>query len=135
MIYLADANLLIAAALTNHVSHAAARKWFDGGPNFATTPVTELALLRVATHRNYGVAFADALAALKAIKDLPEHVFWPADLEVSAQVFAGGTSSAHTTDMYLLSLAAKNGGKLITFDQGISKVAGVLKRHLELLVA
>jgi toxin-antitoxin system PIN domain toxin len=134
MIYLADADLLIAGALTNHINHVSARKWFDRGPTFATTPITELALIRVATHRNYGVTFADALAALKAIKALPNHSFWPADLEVSAGVFAKEIPSSHTTDIYLLALAVKNGGKLATFDQGIAKVSGTLSQHLELLI-
>jgi toxin-antitoxin system PIN domain toxin len=135
MIYLADANLLIASALTIHVNHTSARKWFDQRPTFATTPITELALVRVATHKNYGVTFADALAALKAIKALPNYVFWPADLEVSAGVFAKEIPSGHTTDIYLLALAAKYGGKLATFDQGIAKVGGTLSQYLELLVS
>ncbi len=133
MIWLADANLLIAAALSNHVNHVAARKWFSDRPKFATTPITELALIRVATHKNYGVRFPDALAALKAIKELPEHVFWPADLEVSAGVFGTASVSATTTDAYLLALAKKNGGKLATFDQGLRKIANGAEQHLEIL--
>jgi predicted nucleic acid-binding protein len=61
MIYLADANLLIASALTNHDHHQAARKWFDSAPQFATTPITELALIRVATQQHYGLSFSDAM--------------------------------------------------------------------------
>jgi hypothetical protein len=98
MIYLADANLLIASALTNHVYHTAARRWFDAGPKFATTPITELALLRVAIHRNYGVSFADALATLAAIQKMANRVFWPANIELSRSVFAGVVPSALTTD-------------------------------------
>jgi len=135
MTYLADANLLIASALTNHVHHAAARKWFGGNPRFATTPITELALIRVATHRNYGVSFADALAALKAIKELPNHVFWPADLEVSVNVFNGETPSSHTTDAYLLALARAKGGKLATFDQSIGKLGQGNEPYLKVLTS
>jgi toxin-antitoxin system PIN domain toxin len=134
MIYLADANLLIASALPNHVNHAAARKWFDEGLGFATTPITELALIRVITHRSHGVAFPDALAALQAIKELSHHRFWPADLEVSSRVFNGEIPSGHTTDAYLLALAGQNDGKLATFDHGIRKIARGLERHLEVLI-
>ena len=135
MIYLADANLLIASALAIHVNHAAARKWFAAGPQFATTPITELALIRVATHKNYGVSFADAFAALEAIQQLANHVFWPADIGLDRNLFGGAVPSTLTTDAYLLALARQKGGKLATFDQGIKGIAKGFEANLELLVA
>jgi len=134
VIYLPDANLLISASLTNHVHHKSGRKWFNANPEFATTPITELALIRVAMHRNYGVSFADAMTALKAIKELPNHVFWPANLEVSGRLFNCEVASGNTTDAYLLALARSMGGKLATFDQGIGKIAQGSEAHLEVLV-
>jgi hypothetical protein len=35
--------------------------------------------------------------------------------------------------MYLLALAGKNGGKLATHEQGVSRIAGELRRHFEIL--
>jgi hypothetical protein len=133
MIYLADANVLIASALTNHVYHLAARKWFESNPNFATTPLTELALIRVATHKNYGFSFSDAMKALLAIQQMPKRHFWPADLELSLNLFSGSTPSGLTTDAYLLALARKNGGRLATFDQGIIRIAKGFENSLEVL--
>jgi toxin-antitoxin system PIN domain toxin len=133
MIYLADANVLIAAALTTHSYHKAARQWFDKSPDFATTPITELALIRVATHRNYGFSFADALGALAAIQKLPNHFFWPAGVQVSAGLFKGQINSANTTDAYLLALARSMGGKLVTFDHGIRKIAEGAEAYVEFL--
>ena len=132
MIYLADANLLIASALPNHIYHSAALTWFAAKPRFATTPITELALIRVVTHKNYGVSFSDAMTALEAIHQMPNRIFWAADIELNGNIFATAVPSGLTTDAYLLALAKKNAGKLATFDQGIKAIAKGLENHLQL---
>ena len=67
-----------------------------------------------------------------------DHEFWPdnisiADEELFDPAFILGPSQI--ADVYLLALAVKNGGRLVTFDRGIpmKAVRGAEPRHLVVL--
>jgi len=68
----------------------------------------------------------------------PGHVFWPDDISLSdPMLFDQGRlhGSRQITDVYLLALAVKNEGRLVTFDQSI-KLGAVRRaepRHLVLI--
>ncbi len=47
---LLDVNVLVALADPRHVHHEAARQWFEGEDAFATTPLTEVAFVRLMSH-------------------------------------------------------------------------------------
>ncbi len=48
------------------------------------------------------------------------HPFWPDDLSFSdSRVFPGLPASRYLTDIYLLALAVKHGGRIATFDAGM----------------
>jgi len=53
-------------------------------------------------------------------EDSPGHEFWPDDASLSdTRFFPALPVSKHLTDLYLLGLAVKHGGRFATFDQSI----------------
>jgi predicted nucleic acid-binding protein len=63
------------------------------------------------------------IALLRAFVSQTNHEFWPDDLSLrNAEIFdpAQLHSSGRVTDTYLLALATRRKGRLVTLDQGIS---------------
>ena len=63
------------------------------------------------------------------------HAFWPDDISIADEVFFDHSrliSHRQITDVYLLALAVKNRGRLVTFDKGVplAAVRGATKDHL-----
>ena len=57
---------------------------------------------------------------LDALRAAPGHQFWPDDVSLSdRRLFPALPASRHLTDLYLLGLAVKHGGRFATFDQNI----------------
>ena len=80
----------------------------------------------------------DVLAKLATAKTGGHHEFWADDLTITdAQVFDRTKWSGHqqVTDTYLLALAGKHSGRLVTFDTGIAldTVRGAMPHHLLVL--
>jgi len=81
---------------------------------------------------------AEAVSRLRAFCAGSDHRFWPDDLSLLDEarfrpaLLQGGKQ---LTDVYLLALAVRNGGRLTTFDRAIpwKAVAGAEARHLEML--
>ena len=68
----------------------------------------------------------------------PDHEFWPDDISITDESdFRHGhiLGPKQITDVYLLGLAVKNGGRLVTFDRGLplKAVRGAEARHLVVL--
>jgi predicted nucleic acid-binding protein len=61
---LPDVNVLVALLHSGHVHHGAAQRWFASAARFATTPITESGLLRVALNPAVTGAAASTPAAL-----------------------------------------------------------------------
>lgn len=63
------------------------------------------------------------MAALQLLRDMheaPGHAFWHDDISITARLEPGELiTSAQTTDVYLLGLAAHRGEKLATLDERI----------------
>jgi uncharacterized protein len=126
MIQLLDANVLIALADSNHPHRTAALHFFEicaTSSGWATCPLTENAFVRILGSRNYPSgpgSTEEARRLLDSVCAAPGHQFWPDDLSLSdAQLLPKLPSSQHLTEIYLLTLAVKNGGRLATFDQRI----------------
>jgi predicted nucleic acid-binding protein len=67
--------------------------------------------------------------------DRSDHLFWPDSFSVAdPSIFDHSRilGSNQITDIYLLALAVKHGGRLVTFDRGIplAAVRGAEPRHL-----
>jgi toxin-antitoxin system PIN domain toxin len=127
--YLLDVNVLLALSDPMHVHHDAAHQWFAARGRFAwaTCPLTENGFVRIASHPSYPNRPGDVLVVLSILRQFCAavgHSFWAADASIR-EVLQPGMLITHTqiTDVFLLGLAVRNGGKLATFDQRISAMA------------
>ena len=126
MIHLLDINVLIALCDPGHPHAAAARRFFASGlarNGWATCPLVENGFLRILGHRNYPGGPGSPQAArpiLAGLVSTPGHQFWADDLSLTAtDVFPGLPPSDDLTDLYLLGLAVRHGGRFATFDANI----------------
>jgi uncharacterized protein len=72
---------------------------------------------------------------LRNASQTPLHEFWPDDLSLLDSASFDATrihGPKQITDLYLLALAVRHGGRLVTFDRLISlnSVTGAQERHL-----
>jgi len=137
---LLDANVLVALALDTHVHHRAAHEALQASSwPWATTPLTESALVRLLLNR--AVTGADftgrqVLTQLTAMRRHPRWVFLPDDTSpvaapIDLSVLVG---FRQVTDLHLVGLAARHGAVLATFDAAILPVlAPEDRRHVEVL--
>lgn len=126
MIHLLDANVLIALGDSNHPHRDAALQFFEKCATlegWATCPLTENAFIRIFGSRSYPDgpgSTAEARRVLNTFRAAPAHQFWPDDLSLTdTHSFPNVPASQHLTDLYLLALAVKHGGKLATLDHSI----------------
>jgi len=127
LIYLLDANVLIALIDPDHVHSAYAKAWFEStvDEGWATCPTTQHAFIRIAGRPSYqlpGTA-ADMAEILGRVCQRPGHVFWPETISLLTSPLVDPTrltSHGQVTDTYLLALAVHNGGRLATFDRRLS---------------
>jgi uncharacterized protein len=140
---LLDVNVLIALFDEDHVFHNRAHTWLElnSALGIATCPMTENGLVRVLSHPKYSAAFR--LAPIDVIERLAEfcaaqnHEFWADTISLrESEHFDAARilGSRQITDLYLLSLAVKNKGQLVTFDQGIEVTAVPLATLSNLVV-
>lgn len=139
---LLDVNVLIALHDSDHVHHHVASRWLqaniEGG--WASCPLTQNGCLRIMAQPGY--AQPQPLAALVAMLGRSTatrfHEFWPDDVSLlDAAHFRHDRihSPRQLTDLYLLALAVRHGGRLVTFDQRIafSAVPAAGTEHLVLI--
>jgi hypothetical protein len=136
---LLDVNVLIALLDADHSSHRAAMAWFSdhAGDGWSSCPITENGCVRIMSHPSYPNAHSPAEVAerLRVAAAHEAHEFWPNSVSLLDSDLIDVTrihGPRQLTDAYLLALAVRNGGRLVTFDAGIaiSAVAGAKARHL-----
>jgi len=123
--FLLDINVLIALIDPAHVQHDKAHAWFaaKGKKAWATCPITENGVLRIAGHPKYPNSPGSPAAVaglLAALLELPGHDFWPDDVSMFDRKCVNTErllDSAHLTDSYLLALARTHKGQLATLDR------------------
>lgn len=125
---LLDINVIIALFDPDHTFHERAHVWWAGNAKYgwASCPLTENGVVRIMSNPAYSRCArftpSDLISRLQTYASHTNHEFWPADVSLrDAVVFSLDRihSSRQITDLYLLGLAAKHGGRLATFDQGI----------------
>lgn len=121
---LPDVNVLVALAWPNHIHHSAAVTWFlsNGMPAWATCPLTQLGFIRLSSNPRAiagAVAPAAAAAHLALLQQRGGHQFWPADLDAADVPLALAAGHQQLTDAYLLAMAVRHGGVLVTFDRPV----------------
>lgn len=124
---LLDVNVLVALFFPDHVHHDLAHDWFadhrDQG--WATCPLTENGLIRVACQQPSDevlVRPADVIAGLgRFCRDKFHHTWTDVISLTDSALFSPQFISGprQVTDVYLLGLAKKMGGRLATFDRTI----------------
>ena len=97
--------------------------------------------MRILTNPSYrptAFTFAEVLSSLNELKAKAGYEFWPDDLTLTdPTIFDFGALRGHQqlTDIYLLALTVKHGGRFVTFDRSIppSAVRGATAEHLVVL--
>lgn len=139
---LLDVNVLIALLDASHASHHAALSWFatHGSLGWASCPITQNGCLRIMTTPGYPNARSIAVVAerLREACAHPSHQFWADDVSLLAEDhldLARIHGPRQLTDAYLLHLAVRHDGHLVTFDRSVplSAVRGATPAHLLVL--
>jgi len=135
---LLDVNVLVALLDSGHLHHRAAMDWLaaHARAGWASCPLTQNGCLRILSLPSYPnpqppARVAERLSAATADRS---HAFWPDSvslLEPNRLRWDRVLSTRHITDVYLLALAVKQGGCLVSFDRSVAvdAVAGAHKRH------
>jgi toxin-antitoxin system PIN domain toxin len=139
---LLDINCLIALFDAAHVHHRRAHEWLieHRTEGWATCPLTQNGCIRILSQPTYPscLPVPEAARRLGRATVARDHTFWSDDVPLCdgrrfdlTRVY----SPKLLTDVYLLALAVKHGGSLVTFDRGIplAAVAGATTKHLVVL--
>lgn len=124
---LLDVNVLIALFDPDHVHHEIAHDWFADNRTFgwATCALTENGFLRVLSNPARGGEIRrvpDLVSRLRTFCASGHHQFWPDSISLlDESLFDPSLARGHKhlTDVYLLGLAIKRGGRLVTFDRKV----------------
>jgi toxin-antitoxin system PIN domain toxin len=139
---LLDISVLIALLDTNHLHHARAMQWLGSyiQHGWASCPLTQNGCIRLMSQPAYPNARSpnDIADRLREATATEHHKFWPDAISVlDAERFDWQQLlfSRQLTDAYLLALAVRNNGVLVTLDQHIQLAAvhGANKQHLLVL--
>lgn len=136
---LLDVNVLIALHDCDHVHHTRASEWFakQAANGWASCPLTQNGCLRIMSQPAYPNAqpMAALIDMLRQSTSTTLHEFWSDDASIlDPKRFRQAHLHGHRqiTDLYLLGLAVKKGGRLVSFDIRIplSAVHGATADHL-----
>lgn len=134
-----DVNVLIALLDTDHLHHGVAMDWLadniDAG--WASCPLTENGCIRILSQPGYTNPLPAAVVAARLAEAAatPWHAFWPDGISLLDQGVINWQAvlgSRQVTDVYLLALAVRNGGRLVTLDRAVplQAVGGATPDHL-----
>lgn len=159
---LLDVNVLIALLDAGHVHHHLATRWLArevARTGWASCPITQIGCIRIMSQPAYpgGLKAAEVASRLSEACADAAHAFWADDVPLTGPPpgrSRGGRAPAgdserggnyspgpkwdhvlghrQVTDLYLLALAVRHGGSLVTFDRRISiqAVPGAMASHL-----
>jgi toxin-antitoxin system PIN domain toxin len=139
--WLLDVNVLLALLWPPHEDHVAAQTWFakTGRRAWATNPITQLGVMRLLTNSSVTRGAVSAANAIEVVAEAMQHEgheFWPLQNQLTGLKSISGKLLGHRqwTDAVLLLQAVERSGTFVTFDSGVSQLAGrELKGHLLLL--
>lgn len=129
---LLDLNVLIALAEPGHQHHQRAQQWFmsSGNESWGICPLTESGFIRVTTNPAFRPGprtLEQAIAILQALKEHSGYSYGEIDeswVTLTARFATRILGHQQVTDAYLLGLAIKEDGVLVTFDGGVKYLAG-----------
>lgn len=139
---LLDVNVLVALFDPFHVHHETAHQWFRSlrGEKWATCPLTINGCVRIMSQPGFKqdpMTPAEVAVTLHSLFD-QHHDFWTDSISIlDDTIFSLEElhSGRQLTDVYLLGLAVRRGGHLVTFDRSIPwrAVKGAKVSHLKIL--
>lgn len=140
---LLDVNVWVALFDDAHLLSERANAFIEGrGIRIATCPLVENGVIRVMNLPSYGRRGAVGLHRvrdrLREACAALDHELWPDDVTLRDDACVDFTrlhGHNQVTDAYLLALAVRHGGCVVTFDQAIplSAVPGANQRNLRVL--
>jgi toxin-antitoxin system PIN domain toxin len=120
MVYLLDANVLIALTVFEHEHHSRVSRWISTVDHVALCPIVEGALLRFLV-RIGGTARA-AQEVLRLMGNDPRCEFWPDSQPYADADLTSVRGYRQVTDAYLLALVrAREDCLLATLDEGLAR--------------
>lgn len=143
MVALLDVNFMVALFVRHNLFHEIAHDWFADNfdKGWATCPLTENGLLRVLAHPRNNLlreSMPKLIERLGQFRASTHHHFWTDEVSLADSSLFHRNSirgRKQLTDIYLLGLAKKRGGQLVTFDRRIplSAVVGARLANLQVL--
>lgn len=139
---LLDVNVLIALLDAAHVYHCNARAWLEANieQGWASCPLTQNGCIRILSQPAYPGAQPPAAIAARLAEATGTrwHEFWPDELsllEPRCVDWQHVLGSRQLTDVYLLALAVRRGGRLVTLDRAVplAAVPNAGKTNLEFI--
>ena len=136
---LLDVNVLIALLDADHTSHRSALSWFaeHATEGWASCPITQNGCVRIMSHQGYPNSHSvlEVVERLRSATSDRTHAFWPDGVSLLDESLLDHSrihGPRQLTDVYLLALAVRNGGRLVTFDMaiGTAAVKGAKAHHL-----
>ena len=136
---LLDVSVLLAIIDAEHDFHSNGRDWWQRNREhgWASCPLTQNGFLRVIFQSAYArpMPLLEAVRTLQASTAGPLHQFWPDDLtllDTGAIDYSRLLGHKQITDVYLLALAVKHGGRFVTLDRRVTlgAVRGAGPEHL-----
>lgn len=119
MVYLLDANVLIALVVAEHEHHVRVSTWLSRVDRVALCPVVEGALVRFLVRA--GEAVEVAREVLRSLYADPRCEFWPEELSYGEADLSHVRGHRQVTDAYLTALAVTHDGAVLaTLDQGLA---------------
>jgi len=129
---LLDVNVLIALVEPGHDFFKEAQEWFrlSDKDDWGVCPITETGFIRITTHPSFHPGprtYEQATSILTGLASRPGYRYWPLTdcwADLTAPFARRISGHQQVTDAYLLGLAVKEDGVLVTFDRGIRYLAG-----------
>jgi toxin-antitoxin system PIN domain toxin len=140
---LLDVNMVIALLDASHAFHHRSHEWWAKNftKGWASCPLVENGVVRIMVNPGYSPTrrfhAEEIIKALSGFVSATDHEFWPDNLSLrDGESFIPDRihGSRQLTDIYLLALAARHGGRLVTFDQDIPLSSVKMAKPLNLVV-
>jgi toxin-antitoxin system PIN domain toxin len=140
---LLDVNVWIALLDDAHQFSEEANAFIESPEaRIATCPLVENGVIRIMAMPSYGrgggLPMHQVRQRLQHACATLDHAFWPDDVSLRDDTlvdFSRVQGHQQVTDLYLLALAVRHGGRLVTFDRAValSSVRGATAEHLLVL--
>jgi toxin-antitoxin system PIN domain toxin len=139
---LLDSNVLLALLDSDHVDHDRALKWLEDeiGGGWASCAITQNGFVRIISQPRYPspISPAAAIELLERACSTDYHIFWPCEVSLLDSKVVNRSrlhGPRQVTDAYLLALATKNEGRLVSFDRSLplASVSGATEEHLTVI--